>query len=184
MPEHLTNLLPQLRKQALSREYFLRLAVVLLELFVALVLAAGVLLIPTYVFLAGSARAKGVQLTEIKSSLSPADEKSLSARLVALSGDAAALIALSKKPFVSKTAGLLLAVARPGVTLTGFSYTSAGTGKPATLALSGLAMTRDALRDYQLALQAEPFVVSAGLPVSAYAKITDITFTITITLAP
>jgi hypothetical protein len=55
---------------------------------------------------------------------------------------------------------------------------------PGTLSVSGIAVTRGALRAYQLALQSAPFAVAANLPVSAYAKDTDIAFTITVTLTP
>jgi hypothetical protein len=86
-----------------------------------------------------------------------------------------------------------LAIAHPGITLSGFVYTAATTGgtkqaktvrpTPATLAITGVAKTRDALRNYQLALEDAPFALRADLPVSAYAEETDAPFTITITLA-
>ncbi len=183
MPNDLTDLLPVDRKMALSREYHFRLGVVALSLIIMLVLSAAVLLIPTYVFLVGSAKAKEAQLAHVRSTLASSDETTLSARLTALSNDAKALISLSTKPSAGKTMSSVLAISRPGITLSNFTYTSAVGKNPPTFTLSGIAATRDALRSYQIALQEAPFSSSAGVPVSAYAKDTNITFTITITLA-
>lgn len=184
MHNELTNLLPFKRQRALSRDYFLRLGVVSIVLLCLLIFVSAVLLLPTYVFLVDTARAKEARLASIESALSSADEKALSARLAALTNDAATLTALADAPSVSTIIRSAIAVPRPGVTLSGFSYTPAEGKVPGTLALSGTAATRDALRNYQLALQDSAFAFSATLPVSAYAKDANIAFTITVTLAP
>lgn len=184
MYNELTNLLPPERQRALSREYFLRLGVVAVVLLSLLTLTSAVLLLPTYVFLAKSASAKETRLATIESSLSSADGTALSLRLAALSSDAAILTALAGAPSVSAVVRTVLTVSRPGVTLSGFVYTPAEDKTPGTLTISGTAATRDALRSYQLALQSAPFALSATLPVSAYAKDTNITFAIIVTLAP
>lgn len=184
MDNELTNLLPPERQRALSRDYLLRLGVVAAILATALFISAGLLLLPSYVFLTQSAAAKEDRLAGLESVLSTADEKALSAQLAALSSDAAVLTALGKTPSASATIRAALSVSRPGVVLSGFSYAPAAGKTPRTLALSGIAVTRDALRTYQLALQSAPFAVAANLPVSAYAKDSDIPFTITVTLSP
>ncbi len=183
MHNELTNLLPFERQQAFRRDYVVRLGVVSLVLVIALICVAALLLVPTYVFLTESTRAKETQLANVMSTLSSSDDAALSAQLTALSSRAATLTKLADAPSASATIRAMLAISRPGVTLSGFSYSSATT-RPGTLAISGVAATRDALRMYQLALQSAPFARSADLPVSAYAKDTDITFTITVTLAP
>lgn len=184
MHNELTNLLPEERQKVLSRDYILRIGVITAMLATALALSAGVLLIPTYVFLNGSANAKKVSLVHIESTLSSADELALQERLVALSKNAAALVALSSAPSVSALIRDMLSVAHPGVTLSRISFTPSAGKSPWTMAVSGRAATRDALRGYQLALEGARFARSAALPVSAYAKDSDIAFTITITLAP
>ncbi|HUY05546.1 MAG TPA: hypothetical protein VMV62_02425 [Candidatus Paceibacterota bacterium] len=184
MPDGLTNLLPSERRIRVAREYQYRLGVVIASLVALLTLAAAVLLLPTYVFLTGSAAAKSIRLASIRTSLSSADQAALAARLAALSSDAAALTALSSAPSASGVVRAVLAVSRPGITLSGFTYAPASGGKAGTLALTGTAATRDALRSYQLTLQSAPFARAADLPVSAYAKDTDITFTVILTLAP
>ncbi len=184
MHNELIDLLPASRRDLLEREYRYRLGVVIAWLCVLLTAVAGILLLPTYVFLTGSASAKAAHLASVQAALSSSDQAALSARLSTLSNDAATLTALSQAPSVSKIVSETLAVSRPGVAVSGFIYTAASGTLAGTLALSGTAATRDALRSYQLALQGAPFVQSADLPVSAYAKDTNIDFTITITLAP
>jgi len=195
MHNELTNLLPFGRQRVLRRDYFVRLGVVLLVLLTVLTASAAVLLVPTYVFLAESARSKEVRLAGIESTLSSSEETELSEQLTALSVSTAALSALASTPSISEIIRAMLALPRPGITLSGFGYSPA-TGKnrgtsgtksnvaSGTFTVSGRAATRDALRNYQLALESAPFAQSADLPVSAYAKDTDITFTITVTTEP
>jgi hypothetical protein len=180
----LTNLLPPERKQLLARDYLLRVGVVSAVLITILTLAAAVLLIPTYVLLGASANEKKIHLTNMESSLSSNEEATLSARLAILSSNAAKLASLSDTVSVSSIMRAVLAVSRAGITLSGFSYTPAVEKVAGTLLISGTSATRDALRNYQLALQGMPFVRSATLPVSAYANDTNISFTITIVLTP
>lgn len=184
MRNDFTNLLPIERRHALRRDYFLRLAVVTILLITALVLAAGALLVPAYVFLVQSAHAKAARLVTIEAALSSNDDAGLSTRLATLARNAATLAKLADAPSVSSTLRETLGVAHPDVALTSFIYTSATTKTPATLALSGIAATRNALRGYQLALQGASFIRSADLPVSAYAKDTNNVFTITVILTP
>lgn len=184
MANELTNLLPEARKELIVREYRFRLGVVVTILFSLLVCVAAVLLVPTYIFLVANVNAKEARLTNIKASLSSGEEATLSKRLAILSSNASSLISLSNTSSVSALVRSVLAIPRPGVTLSGFAHTT-GSGKThGALTLSGVAATRDALRNYQLALQGESFVSSAELPVSVYAKDSNIAFTITLSLKP
>ncbi|TSC70593.1 MAG: hypothetical protein G01um101449_324 [Parcubacteria group bacterium Gr01-1014_49] len=184
MHNNLVNLLPFERQKAISREYFLRLGVVSIVFVTALVLAAGALLLPTYVLLAASASAKQTHLRTIEASFFSTDGAALSARLAALSANAATLSALA---FTSSGSALIrdaLAVPHPGIALSNLSYMPAEGAARGTLIISGTALTRDALRSYQLALSGAPIAESAHLPVSAYAKDSNIGFAITVTLRP
>lgn len=184
MRNELTNLLPHGRQRAIRRDYFIRLSVVIILVVTALSLAAAVLLLPTYVFLAASESAGKAHLASIESALSSSDDSALSAQLSALSRNAAILSALADAPSASSIMRAILAISHPGIILSGFIYSPATDKSQSTLAISGVAATRDALRNYQLTLQGAPFARSADLPVSAYAKDSAITFTITVTLAP
>ncbi len=177
-----TDLLPTERKRALRREYFLRLAVVGMFAATALVLIYGVLLVPTYLFLSSTAKTKSARLAELQRSLASSDESQLSARLEALSKDAGTLLALGSEPSVTGQFSALLAIARPGITLSQISYAPPSSSSAGQIIVSGIAATRDSLRQYQIAIQAAPFASSVDLPVSVYAKDSAIPFSITITL--
>jgi len=184
MPNDLTNLLPNERRAALVRSYFLRLGFVGVVMASLLIIAAMVLLVPTYILLTDSARTKEAHLAAIESALASTNQATLSARLAALSNDAATLSSLENAPSASGMLRSVLALSRPGVLLSNFVYTPSDGTNTGTLAISGTALTREALRSYQLVLQGAPFAQSAGLPVSAYAKDSNISFTITVILAP
>ncbi len=183
MRNELTNLLPVERRRTLAREYYLRLGVVIMCFVTALTLVSMVLLIPTYVLLVKNSAAKEAYLVSVEATISATSEVSLPVRLATLNSNAETLSALAHAPSVSAIIRSILAISRPGITLSNFSYTPAGT-KPGTIAISGTATTRDALRNYQLALSGMSSVRSADLPVSAYAKDSTIPFVITVTLAP
>ncbi len=184
MHNEFTNLLPFERQRTLSRDYVLRVIVVIAWLLTAITCTAAMLLLPTYVFLAASSGAKEMRLANIKSAISPEDETVFATRLTKLSNNMAILTALANTPSASTIIRSMLAVVRPGITLSGLNYTPATPKSPGILILSGTSETRAALRNYQLALESVPLVRSAALPISAYAKDTDISFTITVTLAP
>ncbi|MDO8566725.1 MAG: hypothetical protein Q7R58_01065 [bacterium] len=183
MHNELTNLLPQERQRMLSRNYVLKIGVIIAVLVTVLTFSAGVLLIPTYVFLNGSANAKKINLAHIESTLSSTDEVALRERLATLSTNAANLLTLSDAVPVSALIRDILSIPRPGITLSELSFTPSAGNNSETMVVSGSSATRDALRSYQLALQGASFIRSAVLPVSAYAKDSDIAFIITITLA-
>ncbi len=185
MHNELTNLLPLERQRTLTREYFMRLGIISIVLVNVLVLIAALLLSPTYVFLSKSMSAEQTRLATIESTLAATNGSEFSSRLSALMSDATILLALADAPSASATIREVLAVSRPGITLAGLVYTPAATeASSGTLAVSGTAATRETLRNYQLALQGAPFARAAVLPVSAYAKDSNIGFTISITLAP
>ncbi len=162
----------------------MRLGVVGIILVTTLIIIAAVLLFPTYMLLTGSMSAKQARLASLETALTSSNGKELTARLTALTNNTATLVTLARTPSVSAIIRSALDIARPGVSLTGFVYAPA-TDKTSKgqLTISGTAVTRDALRNYQLALQSAPITQSAALPVSAYAKDSDIAFTIVITLA-
>lgn len=182
MNNQLTNLLPPERQHALSRDYVLRLCTVAAVVIALLTVAAGVLLLPSYVFLTRSEGSKQARLSIIETVLSSADDAAISARLAALSGEASQLMKLKNEPSASGTMRAILAVSRPGVTIFGITYTRASGATPGAVSISGTAATRDALRSYQLALEHASFVAAANLPVSAFAKDANISFTIEVIL--
>ncbi len=185
MYAELTNLLPEDRVRTLRRGYFMRLVAVAVTLLTAIVAITGTLLVPVYVYLKVDEKEKSDELALITRALASTDEVQLDARLTALSKKATLLASLESTTKASAVIRDVLGVARPGITLSGFTLTPVPGAKTSgmNLLVSGTASTRDRLRAYQLALLDAPFVQAADLPISAYAKDTNISFIITITLA-
>ncbi|MDO8231867.1 MAG: hypothetical protein Q7T37_01535 [bacterium] len=184
MHNELTNLLPIERQRALGREYVIRVLVIAVVFVNLLVLAAAALLLPTYTLLTDSARTKKEHLANIESTFASTNEAVISARLAALSDKVTMLTALAQLPSASGVIRSILEVPRPGIVLSSFSYSPKSDGGIGSVQVSGIAKTRDTLRSYQLALSEASFAQSANLPVSAYAKDSDIGFSISVALAP
>lgn len=178
------NLLPDDRRVAVRKSYVVRVVTVALWLIVILIVIGGLLLTPTYIFLSGTLNAKENRLAAIQSTLSSSADANLSKRLTDLSTSAVNLITITKSDNVSSLMRSVLAVPHPDISLTNFTYAPVAGKNPATLTIGGVSDTRDALRSYQLALSSASFAKDANLPVSTYAKETDLPFIITITLAP
>jgi Tfp pilus assembly protein PilN len=177
------NLLPPERMRALVNSYYARLVVVGLVLFTGVTLTTGVLLFPSYVYLHDTLAAKESSLG--RSGREDTAEKSLvAARTAALQSRATILANAVQGRSTSVLLRDVLAVPRIGITLVGFNYTPAAANKQGTMLISGTARSRDELHAYQLALKGAPFVASVDLPVNAYAKDTDIAFSLSISLKP
>lgn len=185
MPIDQINLLPSLDQRGLRRRYFMRLGTVALVAGMLVLAVHTLLLVPTYLFARSQVRAEQASLDTLTAASQSSEEREVRTRQNALTATITSLNALSGAPTASASLRAVLAVARPGVALTGFSYQApdpkTGLG---TITVSGTASTRDALRSYDSALGALSFVKNADLPISAYAKETQIPFTITLTGAP
>lgn len=182
MNTKLTNLLPKERRSALTRDYFLRLSVVCAIMASILLIISAILLVPTYVFLSKNESMKEKNLASVELTLSSKNEAGFSSRLAMLAGNVSLLNDLASAKSVSKTVSSMLEISRSGIILSDFSYAPDVGTNPGTITISGTAVSRDALRSYQLELSNSPFISSVELPVSAYAKDSDIRFTITVTL--
>ncbi|MDR3547206.1 MAG: hypothetical protein P4M11_02820 [Candidatus Pacebacteria bacterium] len=177
----LTNLLPKQSILAARRHYFLRLATVGVLLLVVLVVIQAVLLMPSYLYARAQVISETAQLNHLTQSLATAQEQAAQAQLAALQTEATYLSRLSKISTASGVIRAILAVPHQGITLNGFTFTAPTSSAPGTMQVSGIASTRETLRSYDQALGALPFVTSANLPISDYAKDSNISFTITLT---
>ncbi|MEA2701798.1 MAG: hypothetical protein QOE22_507 [Candidatus Parcubacteria bacterium] len=187
MPSELTNLLPEARKRRFRRQYFLRLGTVTFLLLVLLALLHAALLLPTYLYARGEVARAEAGLATFNAAGDAAGEAEVVARQARLKAATGNLSRLGTAPAASAPLRAVLAVPRPGIALTGFTFAApASANATARMQVSGVAASRDALRQYVAALGALPFVTGADLPISAYAKETDIEFTITLagTLRP
>jgi hypothetical protein len=179
MPNRLTNLLPSGHVRSVRRQYFMRLATVGMLMLALLIAMQAILLVPTYLY----ARTQVAQNTATLAasgeggSVEEQEFQTRSQELARISGD---LAGLTQLPSASNAIRSVLAVPHPGVALSGFTFSAPKGEAPARLDVSGIAASRDTLRQYAAALSALPFVTNADLPISAYAKERDISFTITL----
>lgn len=183
MPPSNVDLMPEARRHALGRGYVLRLVTVAAMLGTALAIIAAVLLIPSYTYLLTAKRSAEARLADANAALAAAQAGSLAKQLAGLEADAGTVAAIEATPHASAILRQVLIVGRAGIILTSFNYSAPAAARPGTLALSGTAASRNDLRSFQLALLASPVFATADLPVSSYAKESDIPFTITATLA-
>ncbi len=181
MAHELTNLLPPERARSLRRLYFMRLATVGILMLGGIVVAHGVLLLPSYLYVSEQVRSREAALASFSSTLAGSEEQEVKARIAALNEDASHLSSLAETPAASALIRALLAVPHPGIRLSGFTYTPAINGAEPKMSLSGVAASREALRRYDEALASLPYVSDTDLPISAYAKESDIAFSIALT---
>lgn len=175
-----TNLLPQGRQRSLGRDYLFRLLTVATLGVSALVIVHGLLLFPTYLYLEQEVNTREAKLEALKAASALAAEGEVGTRIDTLTKAATQLSSLANRPTGSGTVRAVLSVPRPGITLSSFAFAPAEGGE-SKMVISGSASTRAALRTYRETLDALPYVTKADLPISAYAKETDIGFAITLT---
>lgn len=182
MTTELTNLLPRSSVRALRRQYFVRLVTVALLLGVVLMIIHGILLLPAYLYAHAQVAAEQQELNHLNQTASSAGQKEDAKRITAVQTDISYLGRLAKQPTASGAVRVVLLVPHPGITLTGFTFSApTDTNKNAQMMITGKASTRDTLRAYVDALGQLPYVSKADLPISAYAKDSNIPFSITLT---
>lgn len=179
MSSELTNLLPDERIRAFRRDYFFKLGTVAALVVVAAIGIHAALLTPSYLYLHETASLARARLAQLTNTLAGSEEAEMQTRLTRLKSDSERLLALSSSPSATGIIRALLAVPHAGITITALSFKSPS--PEGRLTITGMAKTRESLRQYHLALSSLAFAKSAELPLSAYAKESDIPFTITLT---
>lgn len=176
MSTELTNLLPSDQERAFRAQYRFRLGTLALILLAAVIVVHGIVLVPSYLLLDDQLDAERSRLATLEATLSSSEGTSINTRLAALERDGARIVAIASSPAASSVIRAVLGVPHTGIMLSGFSYDApAPSGR---LVITGMAATRESLRQYVLALSGLPFVTNADLPLSAYAKEADIPFSI------
>lgn len=181
MRSYLINLLSPERTRAFSQGYFYRLGTVVALGFALMLVLHAMMLAPAYFTLAEAKANEATLLAAVNERLSSAGDKAITERLAALGKQSEHLVRLSGVPSATATMRAALLLPRSGITLTGLSFTPPAGKTGGQLRLTGTAVSRDALRSYQSTLGTLPTVTSVDLPISAYAKESDIPFTITLT---
>lgn len=178
MSHDVTNFLPSDKKRAFTRLYFTRLAVIVSATLLVLTVLHGAFLAPSFVYLSEVHEQAKQELRAYDRVLSSDVATDVSMRLTQLETNAEAVRRASAGKATVAVLEEVLAVRTQGVSTDSYSIDSdAGVLR---VRIVGRAATRETLREYHLSLSTLPFVQTADLPLSAYAKETDIPFTITI----
>ncbi|MEK9160723.1 MAG: hypothetical protein AAB440_01655 [Patescibacteria group bacterium] len=181
MRSYLINLLSSERTRAFQQGYFYRLGTVSALAFALMLVLHAMMLAPAYFTLAEAKANETALLASVKERLSSAGDQEITERLSTLGKQTEHLVRLSGVPSATATMREVLLLPRSGIALTGLSFTPP-TGKTGgQLRLTGTATSRDALRSYQSTLGTLPTVTNVDLPISSFAKESDIPFTITLT---
>lgn len=176
----LIRLLPPERLRAFRQQYFFRLGTVAALAFSALIVIHGILLAPTYFNLRESKANEQSRLNALTERLASSGDQEIIGRLAALDSETEHLAGIGASPSAVGTVRAILALPRGGVTLSGFSFTPPSGKTSGQMKVAGTAVSRESLRRYQGTLAALPGVSGADLPISSYAKESDIPFTITL----
>ena len=172
------NLLPDTRKQRLTRFYFVRVGVVCALMLAGVFFIHATLMVPTYLHFAQNAADSTVALSELTGRLADSKEQEIGSRMASLSERTSYLATATHGATASGALRAFVAMPHKGVHITSFAFIE---GKEARLTITGVAASRETLRAYAGALATLPYVSGVDLPISAYAKESDIPFTVTVT---
>ena len=181
MATELTNLVPAANTKSFRRLYFVRLGTIVVFMFAVVVGIQVVLLVPSYIYERESLNTASARLAQVSAAAASGQGAQVQSQLKALQGEAAYLQALDTTPTASAAITAILQVPRPGITLGSFTFTPPNNGALGSLQIAGVASTRETLRSYDAALSSLSFIKSADLPISDYAKESNISFTIALT---
>lgn len=181
MSTDLINLLPEDAARSARRSYLLRLATVALGMLAIVIAANGVLLMPVYGYLKQELGQRSARLAELDQALLTTGDQQAIDRLAAIRTGVSYLGHLATSTSATKSVRLVLSVPNTGIHVQSFTFGPSPKGKTYDMRVAGRADTREALRNYDLALSSVPGVSNVNLPVSAYAKENDIDFVITLT---
>ncbi len=137
-----------------------------------------VLMVPAYVVTNEEVSVREHTLRGLGEKLAGSEDKQVSVRVNALTEKVTKLAGSARAHTTSDALRAILLVPHPGVRITGLSFTPGVSGK---MILVGTATTRETLRSYVATLGTLPYVSNVDLPISAYAKESNIEFSIVLT---
>lgn len=183
MQHELTNLLPGDRLTAVKQDYFWRLGTLIIFILALLIVAHGLLLVPTYHYVSGEKARQEELLAQASEQLGLKEGKDITERLAALQSNAGQLIKLKSGSHISSIVEEVLSIPRAGITITSLSFAPILPRRDEVghVQIRGTASTRDTLQNYKEALASVPGVTLVELPINAYAKERDIQFDISLT---
>ena len=179
MNEELTNLLPSDRKKQLQKEYTKRLVTISVWAVSFLLITFTILQLPLLVFEIQDKQSNERELALLSAQLSNSGNTEASARLKVLNENLSYLSRLSTTTTGSEIVTSVTNAPHAGIHITGVSYSTPTKGVGGRVVLIGVATTRQTLQAYTDTLE-NLLRISVDLPISAYAKESDIPFSITL----
>lgn len=173
-------MLPGDRNKLEKRKYYLRLIALTLVFASFLIIVAAVLRIPLLILEQGQARTSKGQADALSVKLASMGVNDSDSRLKVLSDNLTYLFRLSSTTSVTTTITTFTELPHPGISITGVNYTAGDKKALGKVTISGTAVSREALQKYVAALENTPLVRNTDLPISTYAKESDIPFVITV----
>ncbi|MEK7201839.1 MAG: hypothetical protein AAB737_04355, partial [Patescibacteria group bacterium] len=148
------NLLPDSRKQQLTRFYFVRVGVVCALMLAGVFLVHTILTVPTYLHLAQNAADSAVELAALTERIADSKEQEIGSRVASLSERTSYLATATRGATASGALRAFVAMPHKGVRITSFAFVE---GVQARLSITGGAASRETLRAYAGALTILPY---------------------------
>lgn len=174
------NLLPKTEKEAIRREYRFRLAIVILGLSFGSLIIASVLLLPSFLLSSEKEKAAGQRYETLSASVKHNSSDNLDAVLRDAKQHLALLGHESPKILLHTLILRIASLKSDRVSLSNFSFVGMDDGKK-TVTVSGVARDRASLLAFVRAIERAGLFEKVDVPISNFAKDTDINFSITAT---
>ncbi len=177
------NVLPDILKEEIKKEYTLRLLLVIFLCIIFIQVSFLIFIFPSWIV--SSYREKDIVSQIAESNTSPISNNANAVSSVVSSTNLKLNIinTFLKYPEVTPIFNAIVINKTPGITLNQFLYTSVQTDE-ASISLGGVAVSREALVLFSKTLEQTKIFKTVDLPVSNLAKDKNIEFTINLTLAP
>lgn len=176
----IVNVLPEEEKRSLRKEYRKRFAVVSLTFCSFLILAITLLLVPAYLFSVSKQKIVEAKLEDFNLENKQIANLDLDTTISDINNKLGLLV--SSKPEYSVSSDILdiILTSRPqGVTFSQIIFVKKK-DKPLSVDIQGKAINRATLRNLKTALEDNPKVDSANLPISDFLEKTNLDFTISV----
>ena len=175
------NLLPEMRKDSLRRMYLMRFLVVSVLVLFGVLIIQVVGMVPSYVYVEQQQVMYETELAGLGEKLAGAEEQGIQERVSTLEARALALQEGAKGSTASSVFRAVVAVPHAVIKIERLSFTRGKGEVTPSLAIAGVAASRSTLSSYATALSHLPYVSNVDLPISAFAKETEIPFSLTLT---
>lgn len=172
------NLIPPVVRNAVVKEYWIRVVSVFLSITSVVALISILFLSPVYVLVSSQVDVYAQSANE--AALRVAEYDISAAALVAANGMAQKIVELREVDNFSTTAELLESLQGEDIILEGFEFSRDQEGHLNPVQVTGKASTRQALANFRDILLKQPTIAEVNLPISNLAKDKDIQFSLSV----